>query len=149
MQNELVEHSKHCASPLCRSFVSMFKCIDDCCHLEVAQTTLSLQSSLFLKSFQQWQNTHSNSNCLIHFIDLMQPEGSSVMLHNAYNAKEKEKEKRCIPVGLYRLLCLKARGAVNCSVARVSQPDCCTVRHLKSKEKPTDVFTLQSVSNSC
>lgn len=33
-----------------------------------------------------------------------QPRESSVMVHNAYNAK------KCIPVGLYRLLCLKARG---------------------------------------
>lgn len=40
-----------------------------------------------------------------------QPNMSSVFVHNAYNEKKKKQKERekCIPVGLYRLLCLKAR----------------------------------------
>lgn len=64
-----------------------------------------------------------------------QPRESSVMVHNAYNAK------KCIPVGLYRLLCLEASGAMNCGAAHVSEPDCCAAWHLMSK-KSLQMFSL-------
>lgn len=50
---------------------------------------------------------------ITHRTESMQarPKVSSVLVHNAYNAKK----KKCIPVGLYRLLW----GAVSCSVARL------------------------------
>lgn len=36
--------------------------------------------------------------------------------------QKKRKKKKCIPVGLYRLLCLKSKGTVNCRAAHVSEP---------------------------
>lgn len=67
VENELIEYSKH-VSLLCSlffflTFLSdlMVKCINDCCHLEVAHTVESLQFF-----FQQLKNAHSlnlrNSN---------------------------------------------------------------------------------------
>lgn len=60
-----------------------------------------------------------------------------------------QKEK-CIPVGLYRLLCLKARGPWNSSVARVlgARNVCCLLHSVTSyeREKLTDGFTLRNVA---
>lgn len=53
MQNELIEYNKHCVSSMQVSFFFlgnlMFKCINDCCHLEVDLTVNSLQSFVYLK----------------------------------------------------------------------------------------------------
>lgn len=117
MQNELIEYNKRISG---EQVFFLLKCINDCCHLEVAHTVKSLQPFLVFnnnKMHTVWNRATVICNSLRINAETAQVSSVMVLRHNAYFAKQK-----CIPVGLYRLLCLKAEGVVNCRVAHVSEP---------------------------
>lgn len=123
----------------------MLKCINGCCHLEVAHTVDSLQSFFF------------SYNAEMHTVSIEQ-------LRNSLNRTDAGKspkwavlwcimhtmQKKCIPVGLYRLLCLKAREGREGGGRELQSGSCFRAWLLHSvtsdeQEKPTDVFTLQNL----
>lgn len=112
----------------------MVKCVKDCCHLEVARSVKSLQPFIVFTKCTIRNRATVICNSLKINAETAKVSSVMVLWHNAYYAK------KCIPVRLYRLLCLKARhGGMNCRAAPVSEPICllivvqcdiCWARHI-------------------